>query len=169
VTEVGEAIVAREKHPLRKAMEERDLAAALETLADDVVFWSPVATKPFVGKAAAGEIIEGLMERFEDLEYPEEWTCGPTQIVRWRGRLGGWPVEGIEIFRENDEGKLREIYISARPLSGVAAVAKAIGPALARQRGRRLNLLVVSLLTHFTPWVLDFGERIADRFYRPRH
>ena len=168
MTSAREAVVPAEKHPLRVGMENGDAAAVISTLADDVVFWSPTATKPFVGKKAAGEIIEILIDQFEGLEYPEEYVCGSTEIVRFRGRLAGWPIEGAEFLRENAEGKVCEIHISARPLSGVAAVAKAVGPGLGRRRGGLVNQLVVFMLAHFTPRILDTGERIADRFYRER-
>ena len=38
------------KHPFRKAVEEHDEAAIQALLADNVVFTSPVAFKPYVGK-----------------------------------------------------------------------------------------------------------------------
>lgn len=153
------------KHPLRIGMENRDARAVIATLSDDVVFWSPVATRPFVGIDEVAEVIEILIDKFEELEYPEEWVSGSTEIVTFRGRIGGWPLEGAEFLRHDEDGKVRELHIQTRPLTGSAAVAKAVGPALARRRGRS-NAIVLWLVSTFGPRFLWSGETIADRFYR---
>ncbi len=60
------------QHPFRKAVEERDEAAIQAMLADDVVFTSPVAFKPYVGKPITAAILRGVLRVFEDFRYVRE-------------------------------------------------------------------------------------------------
>lgn len=59
-------------HPFRKAVEERDEAAIQAMLADNVVFTSPVAFKPYVGKPITAAILRGVLRVFEDFHYVRE-------------------------------------------------------------------------------------------------
>ena len=59
-------------HPFRKAVEERDESAIAAMLADDVVFTSPVAFKPYVGKPITAAILRGVLRVFEDFRYVRE-------------------------------------------------------------------------------------------------
>src|SRR5277367_2133379 len=54
------------KHPFRKAVEEHDEAGIAALLADNVVFTSPVAFKPYVGKPITAAILRGVLRVFED-------------------------------------------------------------------------------------------------------
>src|SRR5580693_5365475 len=59
-------------HPFRKAVEDHDEAAIQALLADDVVFTSPVAFKPYVGKPITAAILRGVLRVFEDFRYVRE-------------------------------------------------------------------------------------------------
>ena len=63
-------------HPFRKAVEERDEAAIQAMLADTVVFTSPVAFKPYVGKPITAAILRGVLRIFEDFHYVREIADG---------------------------------------------------------------------------------------------
>ncbi len=49
-------------HPFRKAVEDRDEAAMSALLADDVVFTSPVAFRPYPGKAITAAILRAVSQ-----------------------------------------------------------------------------------------------------------
>src|ERR1700745_3361697 len=59
-------------HPFPKAIEERDEVAIQAMLADDVVFTSPVAFKPYVGKPITAAFLRCVMRIFEDFRYVRE-------------------------------------------------------------------------------------------------
>ena len=59
-------------HPFRKAVEEGNETAIQALLADDVVFSSPVAFKPYVGKPITAAILRGVLRVFEDFRYVRE-------------------------------------------------------------------------------------------------
>ena len=50
----------------REAIEARDLDAVEAMLADDVVFHSPVAFRPYPGKAVTAAILRAVAQVFED-------------------------------------------------------------------------------------------------------
>ena len=59
-------------HPFRQAVEAGDAAAIEALLADDVVFTSPVAFKPYQGKPITAAILRAVMRVFSDFRYVRE-------------------------------------------------------------------------------------------------
>src|ERR1700754_5163 len=60
------------KHPFRKAVGGRGERAYQPMPADDGVFPSPVAFKPYVGKPITAAILRGVLRIFEDFRYVRE-------------------------------------------------------------------------------------------------
>jgi ketosteroid isomerase-like protein len=58
----------------RRAVEANDHAAVEALLAEDVVFTSPVAFKPYEGKAITAAILRGVSRVFTDFHYVREIT-----------------------------------------------------------------------------------------------
>ncbi len=63
-------------HPFREAVEARDETRMAALLADDVVFTSPVAFKPYHGKTVTAAILRAVMRVFEDFRYVREIAGG---------------------------------------------------------------------------------------------
>ncbi|MEO5874991.1 MAG: nuclear transport factor 2 family protein, partial [Streptosporangiaceae bacterium] len=59
-------------HPFRAAVEAADHDAIEALLAEDVVFTSPVAFKPYPGRAITAAILRGVFRVFEDFHYVRE-------------------------------------------------------------------------------------------------
>ncbi len=59
-------------HPVRAAIEARDLDALAALFSDDIVFNSPVAFHPFVGRATVAEVLANVLEVFTDFVYVDE-------------------------------------------------------------------------------------------------
>jgi hypothetical protein len=133
--------------PLRAAMEARDHAAVVRAMAPDVVLWSPLIEVPFRGIEQAGELYAALLEAFEEIEYTAEMAGDDQHLLAFRIRLtGGEEIEGAELLRFDDEGRVREIRVMIRTLRGLAAFIDAAGPPLARRRlGPRKAALVKGL------------------------
>jgi hypothetical protein len=124
-----------DKHPLRVATEARDLGAMVETLAEDVVFRSPVISSPVHGRGEVREIFEIVLEHFHDLEYTDELSGEGRRALFFSARVRGRPVELVQVLSLDGEGKIRELRLMARPLAGLAAIAAVVGRGLARRRG----------------------------------
>jgi len=112
----------------RQAVEARDHAAVEATLADDVVFTSPVAHKPYPGKPITAAILRGVMRVFEDFEYVSELAGddGRHTALVFRARVGERELEGCDFIHVDDDGLIDTFTVMVRPLSAAQALAEAM-------------------------------------------
>jgi hypothetical protein len=115
----------------RAAVESGDHAGMVAALAPDAVLRSPVSFKPFEGREAVSRLFEILVETFEDFRYTDEFVAGGKAALVFRARIGDRELEGIDLFRFDDEGQIAELTVMVRPMSAVIALAEAVGPKLA--------------------------------------
>jgi len=164
----AKAPVATPSHPFAAAISARDHAALVETLASDVVIYVAVSNVPFEGRETVGELYSSVIASFEYVEVVDEFSAGDTYAFFWRGRMNGRFVEGVDRLRLDPEGRVKEITVIARPLSGVATFLTAIGARFAR---RRRGALVATLL-RFTaaplPPLFDLLDPVTRWLGRPR-
>lgn len=107
----------------------------IDCLADDVVFHSPVTFKPFNGRDEVGAVLRAVIETFEDFGYTDEVDSDGLHALVFRARVGDKSVEGIDLLRYDDAGRIADFTVMLRPLSGVIAMAEAMGPKVAALRG----------------------------------
>lgn len=100
-------------------------------LSPDVVFMSPVAFKPFTGRDDVTEVLGNVMEVFEDFAYIDELAGEGSHALVFSATVGGKAVQGLDHLRFDDEGLIREFTVMVRPLSGLIALAEAMGPRVA--------------------------------------
>ena len=112
----------------RQAVEARDTAAIEALLADDVVFTSPVAFKPYPGKPVTAAILRAAMRVFEDFRYLREMTGadGRDHALVFEATVGGKAVTGCDFLHVDDDGLIDDIMVMVRPLSGATALAEAM-------------------------------------------
>src|SRR6201998_1782387 len=130
------------KHPFRKAIEARDEAAIQALLADDVVFTSPVAFKPYVGKPITAALLRGVMRIFEDFRYVREIadSNGRDHALVFETTVSGKQVNGCDFLHFNDEGLIDDFVVMVRPLSGATALSEAMGAQFDRIQQEALEL-----------------------------
>jgi hypothetical protein len=110
------------------AVESMDKEAAPGVLAEDVVFRSPVVFAPYEGREVVGLILtEGAMNVFEDFRYTDRFEDGDAAALIFEARVGDRNVQGMDLLRFDDEGKVRELTVMVRPMSGMHALAEAMG------------------------------------------
>jgi hypothetical protein len=123
-------------HPYRLAFADRDLDRLIALLADDVVFHSPVISEPgFEGRDSVAALYSMVFESFSDVEFTHEVGDGSVRMLVFKARVLGAPINGTTLLEFDAEGKIGEIWVMFRPLSGVVAIAEAIGSRLAERRG----------------------------------
>jgi hypothetical protein len=132
-------------HPFRKAVEERDEKGIQALLADDVVFTSPVAFKPYVGKPLTAAILRGVLRIFEGFRYVREIHDGNGRdhaLVFETGISGvpGVQVTGCDFLHFNEDGLIDEFMVMVRPLSGATALSEAMGAQFDRIQQEALEL-----------------------------
>ncbi|MFF0794451.1 nuclear transport factor 2 family protein [Streptomyces spiralis] len=129
-------------HPFRKAVETRDHAALEALLAEDVVFTSPVAFKPYPGRAITAAILRGVSRVFEDFTYIREIANpdGRDHAFVFTATVDGKRIQGCDFLHFDEEGKIDDFLVMVRPLSAAKALAEAMGAQfdrIAREAGGR--------------------------------
>ena len=110
-----------------------------DLLADDVAFYSPVVFTPQRGRevttqyllaaadALAGEA-DGPAGAFR---YTKQVLAGDTAVLEFETSVAGRYVNGVDIVRCDDAGRIVEFRVMLRPLQAIQAVHE--------QMGRRLT------------------------------
>ena len=120
-------------HPFRRAIEARDLDAAVALLHEDVVFKSPVVFKPYQGREALRLILEAVLKVFEDFRYVREIGADDARdhALVFEARVGDKQLEGCDFIRLDDDGAISELTVMVRPLAATLALADAMKAQLA--------------------------------------
>jgi len=113
----------------REAVERGDLDAAVELLADDVVFRSPAVFKPYEGRETVETILRTVFGVFEDFRYTDELAGAGVDALIFEARVGDRSLQGLDLIRTED-GRISEFTVMVRPASGLMALAERMGPAL---------------------------------------
>lgn len=121
-------------HPFTAALAARDIDALVAALAPDAVLHSAITNTPFEGRAVLADLYSSLFEAFEELQVTDEFHNGATHVFFWEGRMDGRYVAGADRLRLDDAGKVRDITIVGRPLTGLSTFLTGVGFHFARRR-----------------------------------
>jgi hypothetical protein len=115
-------------NPFRKAVEDGDHAAVVDLLAEDVVFTSPVVFKPYAGKAITAAILGAVIRVFEDFRYVREIANpdGRDLVLVFEARVGDRAIQGCDILHFDENGRIDDLMVMVRPLSGAQALQAAM-------------------------------------------
>ena len=114
----------------RQAVEQRDIDAATDLLADDVVFRSPAVFKPYEGRETVATILRTVFGVFEDFRYTDELAGDGVHALIFEARIGDRDVQGLDLIRPDEDGRIAEFTVMVRPASGLMALGARMGPAL---------------------------------------
>jgi len=157
-------------HPLRQAVEARDIDALIDTFAPDVVLHSPLISEAFHGRDDVGFLFRTLADEYlftDGFHYTAELAEGDTLVLAFRGPLRGTDVEGVDLFKLNPDGKIREVTVFLRPLTGTTAVAKFLSGRIAG-RDNRLKGALAGLGTRPLSGMAKLFDAIGSRDVRAR-
>ncbi len=118
-------------HQFRKAVEARDHAAMVDALSDDIVFHSPALFNPFEGRETVSALLRILIDVLEDFHYTDDLSAddGTTGLV-FRARVGDRDIEGIDLLRHDERGKVDDFTVIIRPMTGLQAASDAVAARL---------------------------------------
>lgn len=113
----------------RSAVEAGDVDAVAALLADDVVFVSPVAFKPYPGRAITTAILRAVVQVFEDFRYVREigGPEGRDHVLVFEATVDGLSVTGADFLRYDAQGHIVELMVMVRPLRAAEALAARMG------------------------------------------
>jgi len=125
----------------RKAVEARDPDAMAAALAENVVFRSPVAFRPYPGKAITAAILRGVLRVFEDFRYVRELSGGEGRdhALVFEARIGDTRVEGCDFLHFDADGLIDEFTVMVRPLSAAQALSEAMAAQFPQIQREALN------------------------------
>jgi len=114
----------------RAAAEAKAFSEAEDLFSEDVVFRSPVVYKPYEGFDALMVLLNTVVKVFEDFRYVEQVETGDAAVLMFEARVGDRDLQGVDILRFDEEGRISELTVMVRPMSGVHALAEAMAQRL---------------------------------------
>jgi hypothetical protein len=146
------------------AMQAGDFAAMRELLAPDVVLNSPISSSiKFRGADNVVALLEIVHDAYEELEYTAIFGRGDTWAQVFAVRVDGHRMQGTDLMRLDEDGKVREFTVFFRPLSGVATLAAALAPRVAERQGSRRRSAIARAVTRPLAAMTRAGDRVAGR------
>lgn len=114
----------------RAAVEAWDIDALEALLHPDVEFRSPAVHTPYRGRAACLHLLRHVAAVFSDFAYVDEVRGDGTHGLVFRTTVGDRRAEGWDYLTIDDDGLITEFAVMLRPLSGLIALAQAMGARL---------------------------------------
>ncbi|MGO9949934.1 MAG: nuclear transport factor 2 family protein [Steroidobacteraceae bacterium] len=104
-----------------RLVKERDVQGLDGLLAADAVFYSPVVHTPQVGKAITKKYLSAAFHVFfnESFRYVRELSDKRDAVLEFELELDGITINGVDMIRWNDAGKITEFKVMLRPLKAV--------------------------------------------------
>jgi hypothetical protein len=116
-----------------KLAKQRDTSGLDNLLADDAVFYSPVVHTPQVGKPITKKYLAAAFQVFfnETFRYVREVKGERDAVLEFQVELDGITVNGVDMIKWNDSGKITEFKVMLRPLKAVNLIHQKMGAVLA--------------------------------------
>lgn len=113
-------------HAFRAAVEAHDFDALPALFAEDVVFRSPIAHKPYQGRDTVAVILRAVSRVFEDLSYVREigGEGAADQALVFTAKVGDLDINGCDFLHVGEDGLIDEFTVMLRPLRAVTAFAE---------------------------------------------
>jgi len=104
-----------------RLVKERDVRGLDALLADEAVFYSPVVHTPQVGKAITKSYLAAAFNVFfnETFRYVRELTSDRDAVLEFEVVLDGISINGVDMIKWNDAGRITEFKVMLRPLKAV--------------------------------------------------
>jgi hypothetical protein len=113
-----------------------DAAALAELLAEQVVFHSPVVHTPQVGKAVATRYLAAALQVFGNasFRYVRELAGARDAILEFQVEIDGLSVNGVDLIRWDEAGRIVDFKVMLRPLKAVNLVHQKMAALLEARR-----------------------------------
>lgn len=121
-------------HAFQEAFAARDFDAMQELLHPSVVLNSPILSTPFQGREAVLELFEVITETLEDVRFTIDIGEGDIHFFSFHARVGATEMQGADVVRVGEDGRIAEFTIFFRPLTGITVLASALGKGLASRK-----------------------------------
>ena len=115
-----------------QGLESQDSNFLDEILDDSCVFTSPIVFKPIEGKEMSKLYLMGAGQTFDmgRFKYVRELVDGLDTVLEFETYIDDISVNGVDIIRWNEEGRITDFKVMIRPLQAINALQKKMSEAL---------------------------------------
>lgn len=116
-----------------------DPALLADLLADDAVFHSPVVHTPQVGKPIVMAYLVAASHTLgnDSFHYVRELVDGDEMMLEFVTVMDGITVNGVDIIRFDEGGKIIDFKVMVRPLKAINKVWEMMAAQLEAAKGQR--------------------------------
>jgi hypothetical protein len=130
------------KHPLEtwhRLVRTQDPSGLDALLDDDAVFHSPVVHTPQRGKALAAAYLGAAFAVFfnPSFRYVREIVGESDAMLEFETEIDGVVVNGVDLIRWNDDGRIVEFKVMLRPLKAVNLIHERMAAMLQAKQSSR--------------------------------
>lgn len=113
-------------------VESRNANGLESLLSERVVFHSPIVHTPKVGKAVTTQYLSAAFLVFfnDSFRYVRETTSSRDAMLEFQVEIDGISVNGVDIIKWDDEGKIVEFKVMLRPLKAINLIGEKMGAML---------------------------------------
>ena len=108
----------------RAAVDSDDYEKISALLADEMTFYSPVIFKPSSDRVYIDSVLQFVADSISDFTYVEEYEQENGAALLFTGNVGELKVEGVDLFKLDDAGRVIELKVLLRPLNTVMLLAQ---------------------------------------------
>lgn len=110
-------------HAFRRVVEAREFESLGDIFAEHVVLHSPIAFKPYEGRAMVVKIVTIVASVFEDFAFRREIgaDADDDHALMFSARVGDLSIQGCDFLHTDTDGFVDEITVMLRPLKAVQA------------------------------------------------
>jgi hypothetical protein len=114
----------------------RNAKGLKDLLAEDVVFHSPVVHTPQVGRAVTTQYLGAAFHVFfnETFKYVREVVGPRDAVLEFQVDIDGIAVNGVDMIKWNDEGRIIEFKVLIRPLKAINLIHQKMAAMLQAQK-----------------------------------
>jgi hypothetical protein len=107
-----------------RLLKDRDIAALDSLLSDQVVFYSPIVFTPQVGKAITARFLTAAFHVLvnDSFHYVREIVGSRDAVLEFSVEIDGIVVNGVDMIRWDDTGKIIEFKVMLRPLKAIQLI-----------------------------------------------
>jgi hypothetical protein len=110
----------------------RDRQGIADALADDVTIAPPPYWKKLEGKDVVAHLLGIVVNTIEGFTYHREWINGRELALEFRGKIGEFELQGIDLITLDDRNRIQNLDVLIRPLRAATALKDKVGVEMAR-------------------------------------
>jgi len=123
-------------HTWHELVRTRNAKGLSALLADEVVFHSPVVHTPQRGKPVTTQYLAAAFHVFfnESFRYVREVEGAQDAVLEFQVNIDGIEVNGVDMIRWNDEGRIVDFKVMIRPLKAINLIHQKMAAMLQAQQ-----------------------------------